>query len=346
MKPTDDWPQRVRAAKEMCRIDPNAPLPDDQKIFNELVVTERVRTWKGFQKWADGLQDSWAFRGHTKAAWDLEASLDRTAILRAETKYSRLFERQTAYYEKRLLREFQLRAHHHLTHLPGDEEIIEWFALMQHYGAATRLLDWSWSPYVALYFAVENGDSDSRQGAVWAIDCDWVTKKSAKFVGIPCPDMSDSDLSARMSEYANEVLNQQLQGNWTRVDARTSSVAPANPKRMNERMAAQQALFLCQLNPQIRFYDALLGMILRDETPQVPCVRKLNVSQEQRITFLHELKRMNITAASLFPGLEGYTRSLMADLEIDLFQRSKLAAREMMSTLEIINATHSDCDQT
>lgn len=342
MRITDDWPERVRAAKEMCSVDRNAPPPDDQRIFNELIATERTRTWRGFQKWADELQESWAFRGHTKAAWDLEASLDRTAILRAETRYSSLFERQTAYYEKRLLREFQLRAHHHLNHLPGDNEIIEWFALMQHYGLVTRLLDWTRSPYVALYFAVENENSRSSQGAVWAIDCDWVTQESAKSIGLLDAQVSNGDLWVKVSEYANEVLNHQLVGNMTSVSPRTAIIAPASSKRMNERMAAQQGLSLCQLNPQVRFYDALLGMIIRDEKPNKPCVRKLIVSKQQRIMFLQELKRMNITAASLFPGLEGYTRSLVADLEIDLFQRSETAKREMLTqTFETTKPTDS-----
>lgn len=59
------------------------------------------------------------------------------------------------YHEYLLTREFRLRAHHYLTDLPDDADYLEWWSLMRHYGAPTRLLDWTYSIYVATYFALE-----------------------------------------------------------------------------------------------------------------------------------------------------------------------------------------------
>lgn len=46
----------------------------------------------------------------------------------------------------------------------------DWMLYMRHFGAPTRLLDWSESPVVALYFAVEKPERDGDEGAVWCIN--------------------------------------------------------------------------------------------------------------------------------------------------------------------------------
>ena len=53
------------------------------------------------------------------------------------------------------------------TSLPAVDDDFQWLALMQHYGAPTRLLDFTWSPYVAAFFALERTLGD---GVVWAMN--------------------------------------------------------------------------------------------------------------------------------------------------------------------------------
>jgi hypothetical protein len=59
-----------------------------------------------------------------------------------------------------MLEQFKSNAHLYLTTLPRTFKNLEWLSLMQHYGTPTRMLDFTFSPYVAAYFAFECGHND------------------------------------------------------------------------------------------------------------------------------------------------------------------------------------------
>jgi FRG domain len=83
--------------------------------------------------------------------------------------------------ERYLLSTFQRRAHHYITYPPERDDELEWLALMQHHGAPTRLLDWTKSPYVELFFALEP-IMGADFAAVWAIDLDWCKQQAFQAV--------------------------------------------------------------------------------------------------------------------------------------------------------------------
>src|SRR5581483_2688350 len=104
---------------------------------------------------------NWAFRGEHDERWPLFSSLSR--YLRAFGVHPQAWPEQ----EQRILRIFKRKAHQFLEQPPDPDDDFEWLALMQHHGAPTRLLDFTWSPYVAAFFALERA---TRVAAVWALN--------------------------------------------------------------------------------------------------------------------------------------------------------------------------------
>jgi hypothetical protein len=181
---------------------------------------------------------------------------------------------------------------------------------MRHHGAPTRLLDWSRSPYVATFFAVaearESGPQGSRDtdSAVWAVNCDALRqvenadKKSARVLPI--------DQEERYALLLSEIAH------WPPI------VAAIEPVRMNERLTAQQGLFLAQSHLSFPFKDCLVATIERadlDLTFYPWLLKKLVLKAEARLDALDELARMNITWATLMPGLDGFGASLCTEAE-------------------------------
>ena len=70
--------------------------------------------------------------------------------------------------ELSLLRNFRKYAHGQPA--PGIDSIWHWLALGQHHGLPTRLIDWTYSPFVALHFATEHPDEYDRDGIVWCVN--------------------------------------------------------------------------------------------------------------------------------------------------------------------------------
>jgi len=84
------------------------------------------------------------YRGHANADWELKPSIGRYFTGDWETVSER---------EQRALEDFKRLSVPYIKHRPESD--VEWLCLMQHYGCATRLLDFTSNPLIAIFFASE-----------------------------------------------------------------------------------------------------------------------------------------------------------------------------------------------
>jgi FRG domain-containing protein len=257
------------------------------------MTADPVANWDELQaRYKDFQGHRWLFRGHRQSSWPLRPSLERVSQDRFGVPSSEL--RET---EHRLKREFQRHYHRYSDTLMDPEDDLRWFGLMQHHGAPTRFLDWSYSFYVGVYFAAEKA-SPGTESAVWAVDLDWCWNRARDIVPgalMAKLDADDKDVTAH-----HELLGQDR-----------PLVLPVNPFRIDERLALQQGVFLAPLDLSVSFMDNVHGMAGGADNPREH-LRKIVIAWDGDFLKqgLIELHQMNISRRTLFPGLDGFATGL------------------------------------
>lgn len=99
------------------------------------------------------------FRGHRSSRWDVGATIWRNYDKNDERNFTN---------------RFRSRASTRHQSLPGYDDCAHWLSLMQHYGLPTRLLDWTRSPLIAAYFALENyiydRSTEPEDASIWILE--------------------------------------------------------------------------------------------------------------------------------------------------------------------------------
>lgn len=208
------------------------------------------------------------FRGHADAAWQLLPGFMRSSSCTSETTLLNRFRQSAAMLaDRRPLSSF------------------DWTFLMQHYGVPTRLLDWSESPLISMYFAVEEWTlKRDTDGALW---CLWPTalNKHANIVdkveGQYIPSFEDEELQS----YSTDSLRQNARIELYPV----ATIATRN----NSRIQAQMGTFTIHHNKKIAIEDVGDGSH----------VAKYTIPHGAKERLARELKLLGMTRFSLFPEL-------------------------------------------
>lgn len=246
---------------------------------------KKITSWNSFRRFFSNFTQDWAFRGQSNSSWNLTTSLERTSFYK---KYE--------FIELAYLAEFKRGAKNFLTGLTLPDDTLEWLALMQHHGAATRLLDFTRSPYIASYFAFENlFSSDSDYVSIWAIDTKSIAIQSMNYLRNSryLEDYTNKKGSVISSDMFNEIFH---------INDFFCAF-PIEPFNMNKRFFLQQALFLSPGISSIPLMEQLEFL----NNPKEHVIR-LDLPKSLRNEFLIELEKINITRTSLFPDLDGYAK--------------------------------------
>jgi hypothetical protein len=216
-------------------------------------------------------------------------------------------------YERQILYDFKRRAHHYLPSeaLPKPEDFLEWFGLMRHWGVPSRLVDFSYSFFVATYFAISGARNDA---AVLCVDHTWLTELVDGLV-------QDGEYFQNPATFWNYAVKPER--------SRRGMVIPVRPFRSNDRVHAQQGLFLCPTDVARTFDENLREMI--DPRKARKRIIKVRIRKSLHRQILGELRAMNISYETLYPGLEGFARSIKDAFALPLRLLDKDLAEELLS---------------
>jgi hypothetical protein len=229
--------------------------------------------------------------------------------------------------EWELIRQFRRWYHGDDSH-EVQNSLLYCSSLMRHHGAPVRLLDWTYSSYVAVYFGIEEAISnyltDKGQFAVWCLNTDWCVNEDTWGV--------DSDTKSNILNLIKKLSSddmrkeeegfQELYMKYTLKDDRKKEepfklVIPENPWRFHERLNKQQGVFLCPGDILVPFEDNLKAMKGWEKTNSIfKIICHFNIDELHRI--LNQFIRMNITRATLFPDIDGFSESLQYRLAFTL----------------------------
>lgn len=270
-------------------------------------------SWPEAKQIGQTLSTNFVYRGHSGKSWHL-----RTTIERAADQFG--FDQEYIQEgEKIILQKFKSRAHHYLQSPPNDTENVEWLSLIQDYGGPTRLLDFTESFYIASFFAIESATEDA---------CIWAVNTVSLSLAVHNQKYIDLGLNENDQVYLKSILR--LAESFIDDSTKCSDlVLKVIPPRLNERLAIQKGVFLFPCNPMKSFegnlcnafgfsFDSLDSGNAKQIDPKsalyfdylsVP-VLKMNLSKIIHLDAIRDLYSMNIDAASLFPGLDGFAKSL------------------------------------
>lgn len=161
---------------------------------------------------------------------------------------------------------------------PSTLSYADWLAIGRHHGLPTRLLDWTDSPLVALYFAIDS--DDDKDGCIWKVT--------------PTDRMALTELGGDAGDDAawGDAVNDRLA---------KSPLVRLDPLAMHPRFRAQQGLFTASSLPPGRDNYIPLNKQLNGLTE----MERIVVPSAAKPKLRRDIDRLGVDYFMLFPDLDG-----------------------------------------
>lgn len=242
------------------------------------------------------LPNHFAFRGQADANWELQSTLERVIGGRWSKENARRFETYS-------LDVFKSKFHIYsgLEHIPKSK--LSWLSVMQHYGVPTRLIDFTTSPYIALYFALETYDPLSKKDfSIFAIDYTAIMDLSLQHIRKADTQFQEtrSTLQGKQDLVFDEV-----------VDRYSYDIAwVTEPIELNARIDRQSGTFLIAGNLEKRI-ESIVNLPLYESAT----LFKIRIPSSLYEGAYVALRKMNINSKSIYGDLAGLAKSIKMELQ-------------------------------
>lgn len=305
--------------------------------------TLKLSNWNDFFRLFKVFVDGqWVFRGQESAEWHLQSTLERDYAAFERESQKNVAERSRQFFvgasvanEKFAIENFRRMADRRLAS-PGS--LVETLAVMQHYGARTRLLDFSYSIAVALHFAYAVR-ATNKPRAVWAVNLGHLISRNEELkgeLGRFAKTLVESDRKLHvkrcvwMQDIANELAPKLIPLADRCIAGKSSEcgILPIQLPGNNERLIAQSGLFLFPKNfnsfeenlAESLGLDACEVTTISDNFPMGDDFHtsdlhdcdliKIEFDKEMESRARAILDLMNVSSQNLFPGLEGIAQNV------------------------------------
>ena len=236
----------------------------------------------------DRYRSPYVFRGLPDCEYRLESTLHRLG--HADAQKIRII-------EERLVDSFRKYAHGEFDSAASNWH---WISLAQHHGLPTRLLDWTYSPLVALHFATSDLSRMDQDSVVWCVDR-WAIQRWL-------PEELGRALKARhIGVFPIELLASEFPTfeKFDDPDQHSDFMVLFEPPALDGRIVNQGALFSFLSRPELDLDDWLARISTGDDSDRPPLCKKVMIAKQLKWEVRDKLDHANLHERVLFPGLDG-----------------------------------------